>query len=127
MNRFKDEPKLDETPQENKSRRTALTEWAENGLRIGDFRSFFPYIFLLASLAVVHIYNSNQTIKLVREADALSKEIKEARAEFISVKSELMFQSKQSQVSKRLQHTGLKELKQPPFKIVESKEDRDEY
>jgi hypothetical protein len=126
MNSFKDEH-IEPVEPKPTPKRGKLADLAENGLRIGDFKSLLPYVFFLALLAAIHIYNSNQTIKLVREADALSKEIKEARAEYISVKSELMYKSKQSQVSKRLENTGLKELKQPPFKIIEREEDRDEH
>ncbi len=85
-----------------------------------------PYIFFLAFLAVLYIYNSNHAIRMIRDCDRLTKEIKEHRAEFISVKSEFMYRSKQSQVSKRLDERGLKELKQPPIKITFS-EDEDEY
>ena len=103
-----------------------MIELADMSLPVADMRRMFPYVFFLAGLAIIHIYNSNQAIKVVRRSDQLAKEIKEARAEYISVKSELMYRSKQSQVSKRLDGSGLKELKQPPFKITETEEDRDE-
>lgn len=128
MNRFKEEkePKQQEEQREAPRKRGKLIELADLKLGKGEIRGMFPFIFFLAGLAIIHIYNSNQAIKVVRKCDDLTREIKEARAEYISVKSELMYRSKQSQVSKRLEGSGLKELKQPPFKINETEEDRDE-
>ncbi len=128
MNQLREKPENTEQQeqQETPKKRGKLIELADMSVPVADLRRMFPYIFFLAGLAIIHIYNSNQAIKVVRRADELAKEIKEARAEYISVKSELMYRSKQSQVSKRLEGTGLKELKQPPFKITETEEDRDE-
>lgn len=121
----KEEKPLSEQ-QEAPKKRGKLIELVDLKLGKGEVRSMFPFIFFLAGLAIIHIYNSNQAIKVVRKCDDLTLEIKETRAEYISVKSELMFRSKQSQVSKRLEGTGLKELKQPPYKITETEKDRDE-
>ncbi|MDX5321565.1 MAG: hypothetical protein LPK45_10590 [Bacteroidota bacterium] len=127
MNRIKEEPKTEqEQTQEAPKKRGVLVELGDLNWSREEVRKVFPFIFFLAGLAIIHIYNSNQAIKVVRQCDELNKEIKEARAEYISVKSELMYRSKQSQVSKRLEGTGLKELKQPPYKITETEEDRDE-
>lgn len=128
MNKLREE-KEEKEPQEQQEapkKRGKLIELVDLKLGKGEVRSMFPYIFFLAGLAIIHIYNSNQAIKTVRKCDDLTREIKETRAEYISVKSELMFRSKQSQVSKRLEGTGLKELKQPPYKITETEKDRDE-
>ena len=124
--RRKPETKEQQEQQEAPKKRGKLIQLADMSLPMADMRRMFPYVFFLAGLAIIHIYNSNQAIKVVRRSDQFAKEIKEARAEYISVKSELMFRSKQSQVSKRLDGSGLKELKQPPFKITETEEDRDE-
>lgn len=131
MNRLREEkPETEEKElneqQEAPKKRGKLIELVDSNFGVGEVRGMFPFIFFLAGLAIIHIYNSNQALKVVRKSDALSKEIKEARAEYISVKSELMFRSKQSQVSKRLEGTGLQELKQPPYKITETEKDRDE-
>ncbi|HCS20639.1 MAG TPA: hypothetical protein DIW47_08785 [Bacteroidetes bacterium] len=128
MNKLREEKEEKELKdqQEAPKKRGKLIELVDLKLGKGEVRSMFPFIFFLAGLAIIHIYNSNQAIKVVRKCDNLTREIKEARAEYISVKSELMFRSKQSQVSKRLEGSGLKELKQPPFKITETEKDRDE-
>lgn len=128
MNQIKEEYKTKDPNEQTETpkKKGRLFELIDINPGKGDLRKMFPYIFFMAGLAILHIYNSNQAIKIVRHSDALSREIKEARAEYISVKSELMYRSKQSQVSKRLENSGLKELKQPPYKITETEKDRDE-
>lgn len=86
--------------------------------------NILPFVFFMTVLAIIYIYNANYAIKTIRECDKLAKEIKEHRAEYISVKSEFMFKSKQSQVSRRLDGE-LKELVEPPIKITFNK--KDEY
>ncbi|MBI1222164.1 MAG: hypothetical protein GC180_06125 [Bacteroidetes bacterium] len=128
MNRIKEDTRSKDAQPEQDAvkKRGKLIELGDMQWGAADIRRMFPFIFFMAGLAIIHIYNSNVAIKTMRESDKLGKEIKEARAEYISVKSELMYRSKQSQVSKRLEGTGLKELKQPPYKITETRKERDE-
>ena len=48
----------------------------------------------------------------------MKKEIKELRSESIYVKSKLMFNSRQSEINRRIGLYGLKESVKPPIKIV---------
>lgn len=77
-----------------------------------------PFIFYIAFLAVMYIGNSFYAEKKIMQIEKIKKEIKELRSESISVKSNLMFLSKQSEVIKRLGSTGVKESLNPPYKIV---------
>ncbi|RAI98463.1 hypothetical protein LX64_04825 [Chitinophaga skermanii] len=77
-----------------------------------------PFILFLAALALVYIANSHLAEKKIRRINKLGKEIKELKYQYLNVKSELMFQSKMSEVSKTVEGTGLKELNAPPQKIV---------
>lgn len=79
---------------------------------------FLPFLFFLAFLGIVYISNIYYAEKKVREINAIRRELKELRYEYISEKSKLMHQSKQSEVSKSLEGTGIKELMVPPDKIV---------
>lgn len=74
-------------------------------------------IALVFGLLILYIFNTHQAIKMNRECEVLSKEIKEYHADYISIKSEFMHRSKQSQVAKRLEASGIKELEQPPIRI----------
>jgi hypothetical protein len=55
---------------------------------------------------------------MVRQIEAVKKELKELRYEQITTRSELMYISKQSEVARRLKVTGLKESTVPPEKIL---------
>ncbi|MBS1764131.1 MAG: hypothetical protein JSS90_04085 [Bacteroidetes bacterium] len=77
-----------------------------------------PFAFFLMGLSLVYIANSYVAEKNIREIDKTAKEIKELRSEYISVKSDLMFKSRQSQVAKEVEAQGIKQLTVPPKKIV---------
>ncbi len=73
-----------------------------------------PFFLFLAMLAVVYIYNGHYADKLIRNINRTAKDVKELRYEYINVKSELMFQSKPSELIKAVEPLGLKELVEAP-------------
>ncbi|OYU95387.1 MAG: hypothetical protein CFE21_09570 [Bacteroidetes bacterium B1(2017)] len=79
-----------------------------------------PFVIYLCVLVILFIYNSHRSEKLVRDTDKLNKEVKDLRSEYISELSELMGESRQSNVAKKLAPFGIKELKTPPSKITYS-------
>jgi hypothetical protein len=85
-----------------------------------------PFLLFLAVIALVYISNSHLAEKKVRRINKLSREIKELKWEYLSVKSELMFRSKLSEVSKAVEPLGLKELSTPPQRIEVKKKAENE-
>lgn len=85
-----------------------------------------PFILFLALLALVYIANSHLAEKKIRRINKLGKEIKELKWEYLNVKSELMFRSKMSEVSKAVEPLGLKQLNMPPQKIVQPNTEKKE-
>lgn len=81
--------------------------------------SFFLF---LAVLAVVYIYNGHYADKTARNINKVSKELKELQYEYKTIKSEVMFRSKQSELAKAVQPFGLKELVIPPMVLKDSVE-----
>ncbi len=77
-----------------------------------------PFILFLSAMALLYIANSHLAEKKIRRINKLGREIKELKWEYINVKSELMFRSKMSEVSKSVEPLGLKQLNAPPQKIV---------
>ena len=55
--------------------------------------------------------------KTIRKMDRLAIEMKQIRWGYMSTKSELMYNSKQTEVAKAVESLGLKELIAPPKKI----------
>jgi len=78
-----------------------------------------PYILFLALLAVIYIANRYRYEKLVRTGQDMHIEVKNLRAESITTASQLMFISKQSEVSRLIKERGLglEESVVPPKKI----------
>ncbi|MCO5232596.1 MAG: hypothetical protein LC105_11795 [Chitinophagales bacterium] len=81
------------------------------------FKQAFFILFII-TIGIFHIYNSHKAVKMVREAANLEKEIKDLRWEHLSIKSDLLKQSMQSDIETRVQSIGLKSIKTPPYKIV---------
>ncbi|TAE86918.1 MAG: hypothetical protein EAY81_04875 [Bacteroidetes bacterium] len=77
-----------------------------------------PFAFFIMILLLLHIHNVHSTERIIRKTDKLNKEIKELRSEYITILSELMSESKQSNVAKKLDTLGIKELTTPPIKIT---------
>ncbi len=77
-----------------------------------------PYIFFLTLIGLVYIANSYYAERTIRDIDAVTKELKTLRTEYITGKSELMIISKQSEVARSVAPHGLKESVEAPRKIV---------
>jgi hypothetical protein len=79
-----------------------------------------PYFLFLSLLAVIYIYNGHYSDNTVKDINRTSKELKELQYEYKSLKSEVMFRSKQSELAKAVEPLGLKELVQPPLVLKDS-------
>ena len=78
---------------------------------------------LLTLFGALYIGNRFHAEKTIRRTDMLQKEVKELRSEAMATSAELMYLSKQSEVINLVNEKGLglKELKEPPFKLVVKK------
>ena len=85
-----------------------------------------PFIIFLAILAIIYIGNRYHAEKLVRRSGELQTELKELRAEAITVSAELVHLSRQSEVLKLLRKNNLDlfESVEPPQMIVAGKRRR---
>jgi hypothetical protein len=77
-----------------------------------------PFFLFLAFLAVIYIYNGHYSDKTIRSINRTAKEVKELQYEYKTVKSEVMFRSKQSELVKAVEPLGLKELTTSPVVLV---------
>jgi hypothetical protein len=80
------------------------------------------YILYVALIGMIYIANTYYTEKKFKTIERTKNELKELRYEYITTKSILMFQGRQSEISKRAVEQGLKEAKMPPYKILYSGE-----
>jgi hypothetical protein len=79
-----------------------------------------PYFLFLSVLAVLYIYNGHYSDNTIKDINKTSKELKELQYEYKSLKSEVMFRSKQSELAHAVEPLGLKELVQPPMMLKDS-------
>jgi hypothetical protein len=77
-----------------------------------------PFLVFLSVLGMLYIANSHMAISNIRDIDKLSKEVKELSWEYKSLKADLMFKSKLTEVAKKVDTLGIKVLVEPPKKIV---------
>ncbi len=75
------------------------------------------FFLFLAVLAVVYIANGHTADKTIREINKTSKEIKELQFEYKTVKSELMYQTREEAIVKSAGPLGLKISTTPPARI----------
>ena len=80
----------------------------------------FPFFLFLSALAVLYIYNGHYADKTARNINKVSRELKELQYEYKTLKGEMMFRSKQSELSKAVAPFGLKEAIVAPFVLKDS-------
>ncbi len=79
-----------------------------------------PFFLFLSGLAVLYIYNGHYADKLIRKISTSEKNIKELEYEYKTIKSEVIFRSKASELVKAVEPLGLRELKQAPVVLNDS-------
>lgn len=80
---------------------------------------YVPKVLFLAFMMMLYIANAHYADKLVRKTNRLKNEVNDLRADYTTLKADLMLKSKQSEVAKQVQSIGLEESIEPPVKITE--------
>lgn len=80
-----------------------------------------PFFLFLSLLAVLYIYNGHYSDRLIKKINTTEKHIKELEYEYKTIKSEVIFRSKASELAKAVEPMGLKELVKPPVILEEKK------
>src|SRR4029079_3186826 len=99
--------------QENIKEREIKRDW-KRWLNYQSLVKQVPFFLFLTVLAVVYIYNGHYADNTIRNINRTAKEVKELQHEYKTVKSEVMFRSKQSELAKAVEPLGLKELTASP-------------
>jgi Bacteriodetes cell division protein (FtsL-like) len=79
-----------------------------------------PFYLFASALAVVYIANGHYADKTMREINVTAKHLKEMEYEFKTVKRDVIFRSKESELAKAVAPLGLKELLVPPVRLIDS-------
>jgi hypothetical protein len=94
--------------------------WWKRWLNYQSIVKQLPFFFFLALLAVIYIYNGHRADKLARDITKTTKELKELQYEYKTVKGDVLFRSKQSELVKAVEPLGLKELTAAPIIMFDS-------
>lgn len=100
-----------EKNQKTKQRSTGWKKW----LNYQSIVKQVPFFLFLAMLAITYIYNGHFADKTIRNINKTAKDVKELQYEYKTIKSEVMFRSKQSELVKAVEPLGLKELTESPI------------
>lgn len=95
-------------------KRMKLESYFEEGFPV----QYLPKILFAVFLSLVYISNTHYAEKTTRQIDRAQTEVEDLRADYTTLKADVMFASKQSEVARRVKDLGLKESSKPPFKIV---------
>lgn len=112
---------IDEQKEQTESKRKSVRGLIDGSLLTREVViKQLPYIIFLTLLVLIYIGNRYHAEKVVRKTVELQNEVRELRSEAITTSAELMFISKQSEVSKLVKRKNLEleELEKPP-KIIE--------
>jgi hypothetical protein len=94
-------------------RRLKLENYFEEGFPV----KYLPKILFVMVLGLIYISNTHYGEKTVRKINNLQAEVEDLRADYTTLKADLMFASKQSEVAKKVRDLDLKESLKPPFKV----------
>lgn len=95
-------------------KRLKLETYFEEGFPV----QYLPKILFILVLSLLYIGNTHHAERTVREINRAQSEVEDLRADYTTLKADVMFASKQSEVARRVKELGLKESLNPPFKIV---------
>jgi hypothetical protein len=90
----------------------------ENYFEEGFPVHYLPKIFFVLVLGLIYIGNTHYAEETVRKINVMQVEVEDLRADYTTLKADLMFSSKQSEVARKVKEFGLKESLIPPYKVV---------
>src|SRR5262245_13227263 len=123
-NKFRIEPERTNQARESTGNGPALFSGMERRLKLENYFEegfpvqYLPKILFVMVLGLLYISNSHHAEKTVRRIDQVQSEVEDLRADYTTLKSDLMFASKQSEVARKVKAMGLKESLQPPTRVI---------
>jgi outer membrane murein-binding lipoprotein Lpp len=94
-------------------RRLKLENYFEEGFPV----KYLPKILFAMVIGLIYISNTHYAEKTVRKINNIQAEVEDLRADYTTLKADLMFASKQSEVAKKVEAFKLKESLTPPYKV----------
>lgn len=136
-NRFADtasEKRPDASPSgEGKKASAGSRKFSFGSLLRGEFLAdestlrHLPFVIFLSLLGLVYISNAYYVERKVVAIQQISKRVKDMHTHYVSVKADLMYEMKQTEIAVDLAETGLKESVTPPKVLKVNRPDLEIY
>ncbi|GIL24550.1 MAG: hypothetical protein BroJett042_30630 [Bacteroidota bacterium] len=95
-------------------KRMKLEAYFEEGFPV----QYLPKVLFVVLLSLIYISNTHFAEKTTRKIDKIQSEVEDLRADYTTLKADIMYASKQSEVARRVKEMGLRESLNPPYKVV---------
>ena len=82
-----------------------------------------PFALFLSLLAILYIANGHYTDNTIRNIGKAQTELKQLQYSYKTLKSEVMYRSKESELAKAVEPLGLKRLAEPPVNLALKRRD----
>src|SRR5690242_13966343 len=110
------ENQIDDGKKEKRSYKKKQWLWMYNRWIV----KIIPFYFIIAALAINYIANGHYADKTMKKINDTETQLKEKKYEFKTVKQEVIFRTKESELAKALAPLGLKPLTAPPLRIIDT-------
>jgi len=91
-----------------------MDSWFESGVPT----KYFMHILFITGLGLVYIGNTHYADRLSRKESKLKRDVNDLRADYTTLKADYMYESKQSEVAKKVEYLNLKEGGRAPYKVL---------
>lgn len=105
----------------NKDRASGRSKFKWVGLGTNAMMKNLTFVFFLALLGVVYIFNSHYAENNLRKTTQLEKKIREKKWEYMSLKSDIMQKSTRSEIGRKIEGYEKLDDQKMPKKIEVSK------
>ncbi len=78
----------------------------------------FPFVLFLGFLTILYIANAHYAEKKVRQIQSLQKEIKDYSRQYNEISSEIMYETKLSQIGENVKDMGLRKTAKGLKKVI---------
>lgn len=81
-----------------------------------------PFVLFLGFLTTIYIANAHYAERNVRDIQLLQRDIKDLRREYNSLKADIMYNQKLTEMQRKVKPLGLEAFRNPPQRIIVSEE-----
>jgi len=120
------EKKEEAIPQQEEAKQFNLGNSLKGLFSYGWITKNIPFFLFLALLAIIYIANGHLADKTIRDINRTAREVKELQYEYKTLKSEVMFRSREAELVKAAEPLGLKLSTAPPLRITMEKKDKEQ-